>query len=110
MGLFDEIVCEYPLPDWPEGEEPSFQTKDLDCLLERYRITADGRLLTSRYRRGAEDTESRELHTECHGYLVFYASLERNGEREWFEYRAKFTDGRLVDLQRIAQGARLRSS
>lgn len=111
MGLFDEILCEYPLPEWPAGEDPRFQTKDLDCLLERYRITVDGRLLTTRYRRGSlDETESpRELDTEFYGFLVFYTSVERDGEREWYEYRAKFTDGRIVEVERVDEGSRLRS-
>lgn len=102
MGLYDEILCEFPLPGWPAGAEPLFQTKDLDCCMERYRISEAGRLLTTRYQRG-EETPTRELDTEYHGYLVFYTSVERQDRREWFEYRAKFTDGQIVELQRIAE-------
>lgn len=76
MGLYDEILCESPLPGWPDGAEPVFQTKDLDCCMERYRISQAGRLLTTRYQRG-EATPTRELDTGYHGNLVFYTSTAR---------------------------------
>ena len=44
MGLFDTIRCDYPLPD-PRLQDVEFQTKSLDCAMQRYTITADGRLL-----------------------------------------------------------------
>ena len=105
VGLFDDVICEYPLPGWPEGEEPRFQTKDLDCAMDTYRITPDGRLLASRYEHASDGTRRRVgwRDTEHHDYLVFYTSVERAGDREWFEYRAKFTDGRIVDLLRIPE-------
>jgi hypothetical protein len=47
MGMFDDIVCKYPLP-FPEdtkGYIPNgFQTKDLDCGLDFYEIREDGTL------------------------------------------------------------------
>ena len=43
---------------------------------------------------------------EHHGHLVFYTSVERGGGREWFEYRAKFTDGPIVDVVRPDERAR----
>jgi len=54
MGLFDTVKCKYPLPN-PKHQDLEFQTKDLECLLGEYTITADGRLLrhASGYGRGA---------------------------------------------------------
>jgi hypothetical protein len=47
MGMYDDIVCKYPLP-FPEdtkGYIPNgFQTKDLDCGLDQYEIREDGTL------------------------------------------------------------------
>ena len=47
MGMFDDIVCKYPLP-FPEDTKgyiaESFQTKDLDCGLDSYEIREDGTL------------------------------------------------------------------
>src|SRR5262249_43383330 len=47
MGLFDTVTCEYPLPD-PSHQHSEFQTKDLECLLDHYTITRDGRLVRHR--------------------------------------------------------------
>ena len=47
MGMYDDIVCKYPLP-LPEDTKgyiaESFQTKDLDCGLDSYEIREDGTL------------------------------------------------------------------
>lgn len=44
MGMFDEVICEYSieggLPTWVKNHP--FQTKDLECILTRYTIFADG--------------------------------------------------------------------
>lgn len=44
MGLFDEIACEYPLPDgWVPPEGTVFQTKDTDDqYLVRFTLGSDG--------------------------------------------------------------------
>jgi hypothetical protein len=44
MGLYDRIRCEYPLPDG-FARTNGWQTKDLECALLDYTITADGRLV-----------------------------------------------------------------
>lgn len=45
MGIFDRIVCEYPVPD-PALTGAEFQTKSLGMPgMYAYRITADGRLV-----------------------------------------------------------------
>jgi len=47
MGMFDDIVCKYPLPlpEDTKGYIPNgFQTKDLDCGLDFYEIREDGTL------------------------------------------------------------------
>ena len=47
MGMFDDIVCKYPLPlpEDTKGFRPyGFQTKDLDNALDCYEIREDGTL------------------------------------------------------------------
>ena len=47
MGMYDDIVCKYPLPlpEDPKGYVPDrFQTKDLENLLNLYEIRDDGTL------------------------------------------------------------------
>ena len=47
MGMYDDIICKYPLP-LPEDTKGyisnGFQTKDLDCGLDCYEIREDGTL------------------------------------------------------------------
>lgn len=46
MGMFDELICHYPLPGYPKDRKSRiFQTKSLDCLMDLYTITEDGRLV-----------------------------------------------------------------
>jgi len=45
MGMYDDIVCKYPLPlpEDTKGFHPcGFQTKDLENALDRYEIREDG--------------------------------------------------------------------
>jgi hypothetical protein len=103
VGLFDTVRCEFPLPD-PSHQELDFQTKDLDCLLEEYTITRDGRLI--RYPRGRlfEPGRARAVDWPIHGDLRMYDSIERPGrEGEWVEYLVRFTDGRVQWVRRLAQ-------
>lgn len=47
MGMYDDIVCKYPLP-LPEDTKgytvKQFQSKDLECCLGQYEIREDGTL------------------------------------------------------------------
>ena len=65
MGLFDEIVCEHPLPDgWTPPDGTVFQTKDTeDQYLVRFTLCEDGKLR----REGGEILDH-------HGALNFYTS------------------------------------
>jgi hypothetical protein len=87
MGMYDDITCEHVLPFEPKPRGNSFQTKDFDRLMEHYTITKDGRLL------------KREVEVPFHGMLSFYTYTDDN---MWFEYEAKFTDGRLIEIRPIS--------
>ena len=67
--MFDKIRCEQPLPDGWQPAEP-MQTKDFDCELVEYVITADGRLLCDR-------GQPKELPTE---YLEYPAAFSHFNE------------------------------
>jgi len=84
--MFDDITCEHPLPADPKPPGTSFQTKDFDCFMDRYTITADGYLL-----RNGESVP-------FHGMINFYTYTR---DDMWFEYEAKFTDGRLVEIKAL---------
>jgi hypothetical protein len=117
MGMFDRIEVEVPLPDgWDPktdgADHGELQTKDLECLLLDYRITAEGRLEVMAVR--WEPVEGRdefgpvlrrveEGWREWHerdgrrfsGRINFYGS-ER--ARRWHEYTATFEDGQLREI------------
>jgi hypothetical protein len=129
MGLFDEIRCEYPLPD-KEVQEQVFQTKSLDNALDQYIITGDGRLILHQVRYesvpeeerpyyGTPEWESNPILQSCgcmstvpvgdvevphHGDIIFYTSIGPN--HQWFEYRARFTEGRVQWVKRESEGYR----
>ena len=128
MGMFDQITCDYPLPD-SAVQHKLFQTKSLNCLMDRYTITADGRLILHKVRYEAVPEEERPFYGDprweenallqltgslksvpvgdveipYHGYIRFYTSLGKGEAREAFEYLAKFTDGRLQSLERVPE-------
>lgn len=99
MGMFDYIDCKYPLPD-KEAQDLGFQTKSLNCTMTKFEINEAGRLIEYRHRYAEDESEvdSIQLHDyEYHGYLNFYTSTKDN---KWYQYKAKFTDGTVVNIVR----------
>lgn len=131
MGMYDELRCEYPLPDGIV-QDKWFQTKSFDCALDRYTITRDGRLILHQVRYEAVPEEERpyygtpkwetmpfarmigslrsipvgDIELPFHGDVIFYTSMGDGPDRERFEYRARFTEGRLQWLKREKEGYR----
>ena len=123
MGMFDYIKCEWPLPETetPPPSFEAFQTKDTpDQYMTLYTITADGRLTWRPYtmetvpkaerpypyddgmlglvgwrRRVEADEETLPFH----GDIEFYTS--NNPDVGWWEYRARFTEGRLLKIELV---------
>ncbi len=105
MSLYDTIKCDYPLPD-PEFQGEEFQTKDLEEMLNRYLIAADGKLW--RLHKGVDffgmndvppdiaETDKME-DTHYHGDICFYTDTKEG----WVEYRARFTHGMVEWIHRI---------
>lgn len=93
MGLFDTITCEVPLPE-AEHQDLEFQTKDLECLMLHYVITRDGRLVR-KAGRGLLQGPVRDSTWPHHGDLRFYTSTGDGEARQWIEYVARFTHGRV---------------
>jgi hypothetical protein len=96
MGMFDWVRCNAPLPPHRKTKSAEFQTKDLDCQMDHIHISAEGRLLSVSF-----DYDTREWGTpkdlNHHGYLDFY-DLPANEGEAMVEFRAKFTDGQLVEI------------
>jgi hypothetical protein len=105
MSTYDELVCDYPLPDGLDPTGHLFQTQDTpDQWLERYVLTAEGHLLTP---------QGTPL---CfHGTLHFYgtniveyrseqggvvACITYDGQAPWHaRYAAEFVHGTLQDIR-----------
>lgn len=118
MGMFDDIHIDINLLPLSEQEmelftdEIKFQTKSLDNALSDYYITKEGLFeelydlerevgSTWNYRGKVFEvnirTNKRLIKIEHHGFVQFYHQV---GE-EWFEFKAKFTDGKLVSIVRV---------
>lgn len=127
MGMFDEIKCEYSLPE-AALQDVLFQTKSLDRLMDRYTITRDGRLIhhTVRYELIPEaarpfygkpewekpllqfcgmfkGVSTGDVEVPYHGDIYFYTSSGAHTDNnfEWFEYQARFTEGRVQWIKRV---------
>jgi hypothetical protein len=132
MGMFDEIRCEYPLPDAIVQDE-TFQTKSFDRDMAHYTITADGRLIHHTVRWESVPEEERPYYgrpewdkpffrvagsiktiptgdseVPYHGDVYFYTSRgePQTESFEWFEYQARFTAGKLQWIKRVERGQR----
>ena len=92
MGMFDTIYCQYPLPN-PRHQDLDFQTKDLECLLDTYTITREGRLV-QHVKPGWIERLERDIEWPLHGDIRIYTSLKAE-EPSWIEYVARFTHGRV---------------
>lgn len=101
MSLFDEIRCDYPLPDgWQPGTRV-FQSQDTPAqYLVRYVLQADGSLIQ-------EDTGET---VPLHGALTFYTGnvcgtgpegyiTDDDQDPWWAEYTALYDHGTLLKLE-----------
>ena len=130
MGMFDEVKVLYPLPD-PEVQGHAFQTKDLDCMMDDYTITNEGRLIHHTYQTEEVPEEEREYYgtpewnerpfvrlfgmirrvptgdvdTEYHGDIHLYTHTgDWNNDRASvveYDYKARFTEGQLQWIKRV---------
>jgi hypothetical protein len=122
MGMFDYLFIDtkmLPVSDEEKiliGNEPGWQTKDFDNILTEIYITNDGELKINRWEYDVVPKEERphpdddgvlglsgslertnvRLETiPHHGYVNFYTSISK----KWYEFNAKFTDGKLVEIK-----------
>jgi len=128
MGMYDDVKCEYPLPDKPAGVK-DFQTKAfgdgfVGGFMDNYTITKEGELVLhktawevvpeeERPYWGKPEWKKNPLMQVCgsmktiplgdetiehHGIINIYTTA---GKGEWIEYDIKFTDGKVSDVNRI---------
>lgn len=103
MGMFDDLKCDYPLPN-AVHQNRAFQTKSLDCTMTQYTITADGRLTYPQMKDVKDDKAPLGWHfmptghiidTVYHGDIYFYA-----GDAE---YVARFTNGKAEWIKPLSE-------
>jgi hypothetical protein len=121
MGMFDYLYIntdKLPVSDEEKklfGKKPDWQTKDLDCTLTKVIITDDGLLQTERFNYKIVPKEERP-HPNDDGIMGLIGSFQKENitletldydgiinfycdfEGKWYEFYAKFTDGRLVSI------------
>ena len=110
MGMYDSLYCDYPLP---LGHKPlpkgiTFQTKELDKLLEWYRITREGRLVkelclapeASPYEgKDLVEPEGGPVDVDYNGWFRFY---ERQSHH-WWKFKARFADGQIAEAALVEE-------
>ena len=103
MGLYDEVLCEYELPAGLRLTNRNFQTKSLFCVLGRFTITREGRLMMAPDALlgpfGIAADSVPEVDTHYHGDIL----LTHIDEGELIELAARFTHGRLEWLRPVSE-------
>lgn len=89
MGMFDYLRCKYPLLVAGDNDL-EWQTKDIDCGMNRAEIREDGTIWTKEW--GEENEWCQRRFT---GEVVFY---DYTKDRKWVEYSAYFVKGQLKEL------------
>lgn len=129
MGMFDTVLINtnrLPLTRAEKkllGDNPEWQTKDWESVLTEIHITDEGEFKVNQWKyeevpkeerpypeaegvmsmRGCLRRVDQRLETILyHGYLQFYTGVkDEQDNHTWFEFSAKFTDGRLVGIKRV---------
>ena len=108
--MFDYVVCEYDLPLPKDRKELSdiewnkyqFQSKNMNCLMDDYRINTKGKLFVRSGRPDFFDEPSKdlpEIESNYHGELEFYAYEQRNKYDYSVSFNAKFSYGKLDTIE-----------
>lgn len=131
MGMYDHFIIDtnrLPVSDEEKeniGNNPGWQTKDFDCFLTEVYVNESGELEINRFEYEVVPKEERE-HPNDDGIRGMFGSIRRKNERleklkidayinfygdideVWYEFRAHFKDGILVEIKR--EGGRWHSS
>lgn len=120
MGMFDYLICEMPLPDYPFDQVYTFQTKCTPCqCMTTYKITEDGSIWVKRIKQEwveadnfsggyFKETDAQWVLCEHYnGIITFYDyyphqdySVEKSDEFDigCIEYEATVVDSKVVGL------------
>lgn len=96
MGMFDYLICEFPLKHNPSTKV--WQTKSLDCKGDVIRILSNGALQMASLGLGDNDEPENPLNVPDEDFNWY----DFRGEIEFYEgyyaYHAKFYNGFLVKI------------
>jgi hypothetical protein len=99
MGMFDWVKCNYKLPGANKKvQEDNFQTKSLENSCHQYTISKDGVLYVDRldfYGSGEFQGAKKDIFT---GEVIFYTSTGSIKKETWWEYKAFFENGLLINV------------
>jgi len=124
MSLYDDVKCEYKLPGATrEVQKDVFQTKNFECAMDNYTITEGGELIHHVHEYESVPEEERphygtpewdqklyklvgcmrskfvkDVKVNHHGIIFIYTITK---DKEWWEYMIKFTDGKIIDVERL---------
>jgi hypothetical protein len=123
MGMFDYFKIDYPLPIasyiprkyvphiLASFSQDEFQTKDLDCLLDRYYVDNTGRIHVSNLVDFEEDIRSTYEKIYYHGHIQVHMGIYLDPDAPgtkvhtydlWLKYDLKFTDSLLVSATMLS--------
>lgn len=117
MGMFDNLKCKYPLPNYKALPDELFQTKDTPSqFLDTYEIREDGTLWHEDY-----DTEDHS-DPNAKGVIKFIGSMTRinhrwepvknflgeirfyaGDDKSWIEFSSYFVDGKLNQIHLVKE-------
>ena len=99
MGLYDTIICNYPLPRRKnftfDPNDLEYQSKDLVCCLAQYTIDKNGQLW-QRYTDFDNKKQPKPTRAEATQSVNFYTSFDGSKDYGWLEYVAFFDNGKLI--------------
>lgn len=100
MGMFDTVHCEYPLPD-ARHQDLEFQTTNLECLMDEYTLTRDGRLVRRAGTGFGGEGLDHDTEWSLHGDIRIHSSAKV--EDSWVEYVVRFTHGQVEWIRPLAE-------
>lgn len=103
MGMFDYVICLYPLQDYPDTAPRSgFQTKDFDGHCNEYMIYSSGEIRLTRCW-ATNDNFSGQINVNEPLYYTGQLNFYDEYKGTWYEYDAVFKNGMLIELARNMQ-------
>jgi hypothetical protein len=124
MGMYDELKCEYPLPEKSaKYQDLQFQTKSLGNFLDKYIISKDGELIIYSFDWEPVPEEDRPFYgkpewqqlswvgsfksipneprkIEHTGEVRFYSTVDNE---DWIEFVAFFSKGKLIHIETVEE-------